>query len=159
MVEDAQEKLSPFELRQIEAIIYYQLGIEVDLSDLAPKIRVVRSKQTGRIKQLLLEGKTLFSLRATDGFIVPSLEGWKFLVSRAKTENLLCVVVPQDIASFVAEGRTLFSKHVIKANENIAPGDEVCIMTETGDVVAQGKAMLPGREMGLIKIGKAVKTR
>ncbi len=153
------EALNVFELRALEAVILYQLGVEIRLEDAALNVRGIRSRRTGRLKQVLLDGKPVITIRANDGFVVPNRDGWEFLARLSYDKKPPCVVVPSDVARFVAEGRTLFSKHVLRAEGEIHPGDEVCIKSDNGEVVGSGKALLPGWEMGRIKRGKAVKTR
>lgn len=146
------------ELLQIEATLLYQFGAEIKFREPNFNVKVVRSRKTGRIKQVFLNGKYFAAIRANDGFIIPSLEGWKILASFTKPMQLPCIEILEDIQGFIAEGKTLFSKHVIRANPEILPGEEVCISSK-GKIIASGKAMLPGIEMGRIKKGKAVKTR
>ncbi|QOJ79666.1 hypothetical protein IG193_04225 [Infirmifilum lucidum] len=153
------EVLSAFELRALEAVILYQLGVEVRLEGASLNVRGVRSRRTSRLKQILLDGKPVITIRANDGFVVPKRDGWEFLARHSDDKRLPCVIVPGDVARFVAEGRTLFSKHVIKAEGEIYPGDEICIKSDNGEIVGSGKALLPGWEMGRIKRGKAVRTR
>lgn len=148
-----------YELRVLESILRYQLGIEIKLDDIKARLTVVRSRKTGRIKQVLIDGKLFATIRASDGFIILSKEGWRTVIELAQGGSLPCVTVPDDVATFVADGRTLFSKHVVASDGEILPGDEVCVKSERGEVVGAGRAMLPGWEMGRTKRGKAVKTR
>lgn len=147
------------ELRQLESTLFYQLGVEINLQSHAHSITVIRSRKTGRVKQVYIGDNLFASIRANDGFIIPSRWGWGFLATNSDLHSLPYVEVPEDITSFIAEGKTLFSKHVKEANNDILPGDEVCIINDRGEIVASGKAVLPGWEMGRIKKGKAVKTR
>mgnify|MGYP001626163395 FL=1 len=158
IMDTKKNSVNILEKRQLEAVIYYQYGVELSLDVERNQIEVTRSRKTGRIKQIFLNKKYFASLRAKDGFIIPSIYGWKYIAS-ASASTLPCIEIKEDIAQFIADGKTLFSKHVVRAHADILPGDEVCIKTVKGEIIASGKAILPGTEMGIIRIGKAVKTR
>ncbi len=71
----------------------------------------------------------------------------------------LWVRVSNDAAPFVAEGRSVFAKHVIAADSEIRPMEEVVVVGEGDVVLGVGKAVLTGKEMTLFKRGVAVKVR
>jgi predicted RNA-binding protein (TIGR00451 family) len=56
-------------------------------------------------------------------------------------------------------GRSLFAKHVLEADPEIRPQNEVIVVDEGGELVAVGRAVLSGEEMTLFKLGAAVKVR
>jgi uncharacterized protein with predicted RNA binding PUA domain len=67
--------------------------------------------------------------------------------------------VSNDVASFVAEGKSVFAKHVVAADSEIRPEEEVTVLDEDGRLLAVGRAVLTGREMLAFKRGVAVKVR
>jgi predicted RNA-binding protein (TIGR00451 family) len=69
------------------------------------------------------------------------------------------VKVQKDIESFIAQGKSVFAKHVVDADEEIRPKEEVIIIGENNRVLAVGKAVLTGKEMKAFKHGVAVKVR
>lgn len=147
------------EIRVISSIISYQYGIDYNkihniLRNL--DIRIQRSTSTERIRHVYIGDQLAFTLRATDGHIVFTVQG------ALKLHSLLAdkyyVAVTDDAADYIAKGRTVFSKHVIEADPQILPGDEVFVKNRDR-IIAVGKALLPGTEMGVTKRGKAVKTR
>ncbi|MCC6065145.1 MAG: hypothetical protein LM576_04115, partial [Thermofilum sp.] len=71
----------------------------------------------------------------------------------------LRVVVPEGVAEYVARGRTVFCKHVVEADAEIRPGEEVFVVDTAGKLVALGKAVVGGAAMLSKKAGKAVKVR
>ena len=152
----ACEKPSEWELKQIIAVARYLYGVDISPLLKSKSVCISRSPATGRIRHVYLDGVLAASLRSSDGFLVFTPTGWKMLREASLTSHE--VVIPPDVASFIAEGRSLFSKHVRAANPEILPGDEVCIVSE-GRVIAAGKAVLPGKDMGVIRRGKAVKIR
>lgn len=152
-----REKPSAWERKALQRLLLYQFGVDFDLERLGDKLSVERSRRTGRIRKIFV-GDTLFaSVRLSDGFIVPTPEGWRLLLS---VRRCYFVEVPEDVARYVSQGRTVFSKHVIEADREILPGDEVAVISgEEARVSGSGKAMLPGDSMGVIRRGKAIKTR
>jgi uncharacterized protein with predicted RNA binding PUA domain len=69
------------------------------------------------------------------------------------------VVIRDDVAGFVAEGKNAFAKHVVSADPDIRAGDEVLVVDSTDTLVACGTAMLSGDEMLAFNYGGAVKVR
>jgi predicted RNA-binding protein (TIGR00451 family) len=64
-----------------------------------------------------------------------------------------------DVSTFIAEGGDVFAKHVVKADNDIRPKDEVIVVDERGEVLAVGRAVLSGEEMIAFMRGVAVKAR
>jgi predicted RNA-binding protein (TIGR00451 family) len=87
-----------------------------------------------------------------------TVEGAKRLLKSSKLHRL-CVKVQEDVAPFVAQGKSVFAKHVVDADEEIRPQEEVIVIGEDNRVLAVGKAVLTGREMKAFKHGVAVKVR
>lgn len=138
----------------IEALIRYQYGVEP--GKILPRgYKVSRSRKTGRIRYIGINGAHLATIRATDGLLVPG----ELLAETIAKETEYKVAIEDEAAKFVGEGRTVFSKHVVKAGSVIRPGDEIVVIDEHGVPVALGKAVLPGPDMVVMKRGKAVKTR
>uniref|UniRef100_A0A7J3X6J2 Pseudouridine synthase n=1 Tax=Thermofilum pendens TaxID=2269 RepID=A0A7J3X6J2_THEPE len=150
------EKASEWELKQIITVVKYLYGIDISFLLKSREVCVSRSPATGRLRHVYLDGVLVMSLRSCDGFLVFTPAGWKTL--REASLRLREVVVSADVARFVAEGKSLFSKHVEAADPEILPGDEVCVVSDDR-IVAVGKAILPGKDMGIIRRGRAVKIR
>lgn len=147
-----------WELRQIASVALYLYGIDVSPLLHHGTVEVERSPRTGRIRHVFLDGKLVLTLRSSDGFLLITPLGWTLLKEKARLAHV--VEASPEAARFVMQGRSLFSKHVAGADRDILPGDEVCIVSHTdGSILAVGKAVLPGEDMGLIKKGKAVKVR
>lgn len=69
------------------------------------------------------------------------------------------VVVNQEVAQFIAEGRSVFAKHVTSVDSELRAGDEIIIVDEQDQLLAVGKAHLSPQEMLDLNRGIAVKTR
>ncbi len=116
------------------------------------------SKRTGRLRRVTLASQVLATIRATDGRIVLTILGAKRLHAAVKYPRLRATV-HQEIAHFIAEGRTLFAKHVEDVDPQLRAGDEVLIVNNKDELLAVGVAQLSPQEMLELTRGVAVKTR
>jgi len=144
--------------RRIRGVADYQFGKGVGARLFPENVEITRSKRTGRIRYVYLDGKRLATLRPTDGLFSLSIAGAKRIVENAISAKCL-VAIMDDVSKFIAEGGDVFAKHVVKADGDIRPKDEVIIVDEKGEVLAVGRAVLSGEEMMAFKRGVAVKVR
>ena len=158
VMREVLDKPSELELKQIRAQVTYQYGRDAERILETNNVRILKSGKTGRLKHIYINGKLILSLRATDGFLIFSLEGAKLFLEKVPPPTARVVVMPE-VAPFIAEGRNLFSKHVLQADKNIRPFEEVIVVTPEDTLVAIGKAILTGWEMTSFKRGIAVKIR
>ena len=145
-------------LQKIRSIADYQLGKSAGNILFPKNVNIVFSRRTGRIRHIYLNGKLLATLRPTDGMFSLTIEGAKRLVKGAKPFRLW-VKVQKDVEPFVAQGKSVFAKHVTDADLEIRPQEEVAVIGEKNKVLAVGRAVLTGREMKAFKHGVAVKVR
>ena len=138
------------------SFLVYQFGIEAENAIVCPKIR--RSKRTGRIGWIYDGSKLMASIRARDFVIIPRIELAEALHKLLPNSNMR-VVIDKAAEPFVREGKSVFAKFVLNAWEGIRSGDEVLVVSETGDLVGTGTAMMAPLEMLHFKKGIAVKTR
>jgi uncharacterized protein with predicted RNA binding PUA domain len=131
------------------------------------------SKKTGRLRYVLdpLSKKVLFSFRA-NGSIAPTIEGAKLLLGKrtfkksSSSSSLslskrprFTVTVLDGVSDFVANGKTVFCKHVVSCHKSLRPGEDVVVLNEKGSLLAVGKSVLPCELMKQFKRGVAVKVR
>jgi len=145
-------------LQRIRSIADYQFGKGVGETLFPQNVEIVYSKRTGRIRYIFLDGKRLATMRPIDGLFSLSIEGAKRIVESGVPAKCL-VTVKNDVSRFIAEGGDVFAVHVLRADNEIRPKDEVIVVNEEGEVLAVGKAMLSGEEMTAFKVGVAVKVR
>jgi predicted RNA-binding protein (TIGR00451 family) len=115
-------------------------------------------KSRGRIRQIWLGGEPICAVRASDGMIVLNRGGARALHRALKPPNRR-VVVRAEVVDFVAQGRTVFAKHVLGADPEIRPGEEVLVVDADDRLLAVGKALLTGEEMVAFRAGQAVRVR
>ncbi len=122
------------------------------------KLEVVRSKNTGKIRNVILDGKHILSMRAGDGMFTLKMEGGRLLHS-ALTRPKMRVVVNADSAEYNIQGFNVFPRFVVSADPELRPGDECLVVTEKDELVATGRLAMPVRDIPYFKSGIAVRVR
>ena len=113
---------------------------------------------TGRIRQVLLNGSRLATVRASDGRLTLGIEGAK-RVQEALPAPAYRVVIRDDVAEFVGKGKNAFAKHVTSADPQIRAGDDVLVVAGSDRLLACGAAVVSGPEMLAFNYGVAVRVR
>jgi predicted RNA-binding protein (TIGR00451 family) len=145
-------------LQKIRSVADYQFGREVGTKLFPDTVRIVYSKNTGKIRHIHLKEELLATLRPTTGLFVLTLAGAKRLVR--EVNPLRCwVKVHDDAEPFVIKGRSAFAKHVIDADDEIRHNEEVIVINRENEVLAVGRALLSGTEMKDFSRGMAVRVR
>lgn len=144
------------ESRRLVRIADYQFGGGAGEALFSGELRVERSK-SGRPRQVHAPEGRLVSLGA-DGRFTLGIEGGQRLQEALDVPRGR-VVVGDDSEPFVREGKNVFAKFVSNVGPEIRPGDEVCVVHETGDLLAVGRAELPASAMCEFESGMAVKVR
>lgn len=144
-------------LRRVRSIADYQFGRGAGEALFSDNCDFMLSS-TGKIRQILENGKRVATLRAECGLLTLSIYGARKLHSKISSPRLR-VFVSYEAAPFVADGRNVFSKHVIGCDENIRALDEVLVVDENDELLATGRAILSSHEMGVFKRGMAVSVR
>ena len=142
------------ELRWIANLQFDGYGVELIPDD----IILVISPSTGKIRYLLHDNKLYLSLRAGDHRFLLHIPSGKVLNKVAKHPRFR-VYVNNNYAEFIKSGGNVFSKHVVMADPEIRPGDEVVVVDENGELIGVGRAIRPGWEMIYYNWGEAVRIR
>jgi uncharacterized protein with predicted RNA binding PUA domain len=149
---------SPDSMRtQVQVIADFQFGRGAGAALFPEDCEFILSR-TGRIRQVTLGGKRLVTVRAMDGNLTLGIDGAIRLLA-ALPPPTYRVVVLDEVAEFICQGKNTFAKHVIAADPDIRAGDEVMVVTSDDELLATGAAVLSGREMLLFNYGVAVKVR
>ncbi|KON31234.1 hypothetical protein AC482_01395 [miscellaneous Crenarchaeota group-15 archaeon DG-45] len=146
------------DLRRVRAIADYQLGRGCGPALFPEGVEFAYSKNTGRIRHVYLGGTLLASFRPTDGLFALTVAGAERLVSNMD-ELGFAVTVDDEVADFVAQGRSVFAKHVVDAGDEVRPGGEVVVLDSGRRVLAVGRALLTKEEMLAFVVGVAVRVR
>ncbi len=148
----------PVALRKIRSIADYQFGRGAGEKLFQDDVQIVFSRRTGRVRQVSLGEEMLTTLRPRDGLFSLTVAGAERLWRGARPRRLW-VRVLEEAEPFVAEGRSVFARHVGDADEEIRSQEEVIVVNGKSEVVAVGRAMLSGKEMKAFKRGVAVRVR
>ncbi len=149
---------SEFDIMKIRAIADYQFGRGAGDALFSGDIKLVKSKNTGKIRNVIVNGEHVASLRAEDGFFSLKFAGAVRLHGAFRRPRLR-IVVSEDSAEFNRQGKNVFAKFVLDADPALRPGDEALIVTEDDELVAVGRTLMNREEMLSFTSGMCVKVR
>jgi 7-cyano-7-deazaguanine tRNA-ribosyltransferase len=147
-----------FDLRRIGAVVDMQFGYGASKALLNGSVSIVKSKRTGKIRNIFCDGDHVLSMRAEDGLFTLKLAGGRRLHETVKFP-IVRVVVTDDAVSFIKQGKSVFAKFVSDCDPNLRPFDECVIVDENDMFLAVGRTLLTRDEMLSFQQGVAVKTR
>jgi predicted RNA-binding protein (TIGR00451 family) len=145
-------------LQKIRSLADYQFGKNTGTRLFPDTVRIVYSKNTGKIRHIHMKEEMLATLRPTTGLFILTIAGAKHLMREVNPPSCW-VIVDDDAESFVSKGRSAFAKHVIDADPEIRPNTEVVVINKNSKVLAVGRALLSGTEMTQFSRGMAVRVR
>lgn len=122
------------------------------------KVEMVKSPRTGKIRNVIIDGRHALSMRATDGRFTLKLEGGRLLADALPAPRMR-VVTDDEPAEFAAKGNNVFAKFVLQCDPEIRPGDDVLVMNTKDELAAVGRALLSPAEMLAFKRGIAVRVK
>jgi len=154
----SEKKAFDKDLSKVTAVCDMQFGKGVGKILTDGEIKVVKSKKTGKIRNVYLNNKHILSMRANDGMFTLKIEGGKILHNKFK-KPLLRVVVNKDAVPFVKEGKSVFAKFVKNCDSKLRPSDECLVVDEKDNLLSIGRCILNKDEMLSFGNGVAVKTR
>lgn len=144
-----------FEHRRLAALADYQFGLGATKALLAGTVTFRRSA-SGMVRNVLADGEHVASLRARDGLLSLRIAGARRLVSLSEAPRSR-IVLEDEAAAFVREGKNVMAKFVRSADPALRPGDDAAVVNERGDLVGVGRCMLSGWEMREFPRGLAAK--
>lgn len=121
-------------------------------------VELVTSKRTGKLRNVLVDGEHVLSMRAHDGMYTLKLAGARRLHS-AWASPALRVIVDEDAAPYAREGKSQFAQFIVDADDVLRPGDEVLLVDRQDELLAVGRTFMNRREMLSFRKGMAVKVR
>lgn len=157
-IEKSPKQNVDLDMRRISAVADMQFGRGASEALLNGEITIIKSKRTGKIRNIICDGSHVFSMRAEDGLFTLKLDGGRRL-HRGLKYPLLRVVVTDDAVPFVKEGKSVFAKFVKDCDPDLRPFDECLIVNENDTLLAVGRTLLNRDEMLAFRHGMAVKTR
>lgn len=143
---------------KLHGIANYQFSASAGRALFPKDIEIEYSPKTGRIRRIYHRGVLLATLRPRDGMFSLTIPAAKRLASKFKPPQFR-VIVQDDVAQVIRQGGTVFAKHILKADHDIRPQEEVIVTNLQDEVLAVGRAILNGEDMITFNFGAAVKVR
>lgn len=150
------ESIKKFDLEKIRAISDFQFGLGTGKQLFPDNIEIIKSRSTERIRNIILDGKILVTMRAHDGFFTLTTEGAKRLLSIVEYPRLR-VKVTDDSAEYNAKGLNVFFKFISDYDPKIIALNETLVVNKNDELIAVGRSTVSGNEMGHYRKGVAVK--
>ena len=146
------------DFRRISAIADMQFGKNVSKILFNGDIKIIKSKKTGKIRNIYSNHRHILSMRAGDGMFTLKIAGAELLHCNLKYPNLR-VIVKDDAVPYISQGKSVFAKFVIDCDPILRPFDECIIVDDNDQLIAAGRCILNKDEMLSFNYGVAVKTR
>ncbi|MHB1812323.1 MAG: tRNA guanosine(15) transglycosylase TgtA [Thermoplasmataceae archaeon] len=156
LINPDEEIMRNFDLEKIRTVADFQFGTGSGLVLFPDGCVITKSRSTGRIRNILSDGKITGTMRTMDGFFTLTTEGGEKL-RLATPYPLGRVVVNSDSAEYNRRGFNVFFKFIVEADENIVAGNDVLVVDENDRLLAVGKSTVSGKELSFYDEGVAVK--
>lgn len=144
--------------QRVKSVADMQFGKGAGEILVGQNVKLIKSKKTGKIRNVLSDEEHVLSMRASDGMFTLKIEGARKL-HKGFSPPRLRVVVKNDSVHYNREGMNVFAKFVDECDEELRPMDEVLVVNKNDDLIAIGRALMNREEMLSFKIGVAVKVR
>jgi 7-cyano-7-deazaguanine tRNA-ribosyltransferase len=154
----SKDKLFNLDFWRISAVADMQFGKNTSNKLFQEEIVIIKSKKTGKIRNIYRNGKHILSMRAEDGMFTLRVTGGKLLHQHHNYPKLR-VVITEDAIPFVKDGKSVFAKFVIDCDPDLRPLDECLIVDKNDILLAVGRTLLNREEMLRFNSGIAVKNR
>lgn len=154
---DLIERSRNYNLEKIRTVADLQFGHGVGKHLFPDGCVITSSRATGRLRNILVDGKIVATMRAQDGFFTLNVLGAERIRDAVPSPGLR-VIVTADSAEYNAKGFNVFFKFITDFDHGIAASNETIVVDSEDNVVAVGRATVSGREMGDYRSGVAVKT-
>ncbi|QLH75400.1 MAG: tRNA guanosine(15) transglycosylase TgtA [Methanomassiliicoccales archaeon] len=146
------------DMLRIRAVADYQFGKGAADALFSGKVELVKSKNTDKIRNVIVDGDHVASMRAEDGFFTLRPPGARRLLKAFPSPRLRAVVV-KDSVPFNRDGKNVMCGFIVCCDDMLRPGDEVIIVDDEDDLVAIGKLILTSDEAMRFKKGLAIRVR
>jgi predicted RNA-binding protein (TIGR00451 family) len=148
------------DLRKLKSISDYQFSPEITdiLFIESQNLKIIRSKNTDKIRYIYFEEEIFLTLKPTNGLFTLSFLAAKKILKHTSSPRLR-VVVLTEVSSFIKKGRNVFCKHVVDADENLRPMDEVIVVNQEDELLAIGRINIAIPYIRTFERGVAVNVR
>lgn len=140
--------------RQVAGLLEWHYGPEV-AERLAPELTGDRSPRSGRLRSMVLRGRTMFYF-GTDGVVRPTFRGAELLHPILRPGRGR-VMVADDAAPFVRDGRSLFARFVVGGDPALVPDCSALLVDRSDELLAVGRLLLAPHEIPRLSRGVAAR--
>lgn len=134
-----------FDERRVRSTADIQFGPPAADALLGGPLEFVRSPNNLRVRNIRIAGEHVASLRAEDGLLSLRLAGARRIQNHLPSPACR-LVVDEDAAPFIREGKNIITKTVQAADPTLRPGDDALIVTSRAELVGIGRMVLSGHE-------------
>lgn len=145
------------DLLRVKAVADYQFGFGASEALFNGEVKIVKSKNTGMIRNVYLNGKHVLSMR-NDGFFTLKIEGAKMLHRYFKPPRLRTVVT-RDSEEFNRKGKNVFARFIINMDPELRPMDETLVVNENDELIGVGRTFFNREEALTLRKGMVVELR
>jgi len=121
-------------------------------------IGIIKSRKTGKIRNVLVDDDHVVSMRAHDGLFTLKRLGAERLMKIFPSPRLR-IIIDDEVAEFIQEGKNAFAKFVVDMDKDLRPMDEVIIVNSKDEILGIGQVILTRDEAMAFDRGIAVKVR
>ena len=158
---EREGEISDLDAARVRATLNMQFGFSAGeriVGNTDKRITFRKSRKTGRIRNIFLDGEHVFSMDAGSGRIILTKKG-AVLLHGALPSPAYRVVVSEDAVPYVRQGKSVFSRFVVECDSGIRPGDQVLVVDEEDGLLAFGRSLLNRKEMKDFATGPAVNVK
>jgi 7-cyano-7-deazaguanine tRNA-ribosyltransferase len=142
---------------RIQATADLQFGPAASDALLRGRIDFIRSPNNLRVRNIRVDEEHVASLRAEDGLLSLRWAGAE-RIRRAVPTPGLRLIVDEDAAPFIREGKNVITKTVQRADASLRAGDDALIVTANDELLGVGRLVLAGGEVKQFDRGIAART-
>ncbi len=143
---------------RVRAIAAFQFGAEGAAALLDGALKLVRSRNTGRLRNVIVGGEHRLSLNARTGRFTLRAPGARAL-HRATQSPRYRLVVEAETAAYNRDGRNVFCQFVRGADPALRPRDECLVVTPDDELAAVGRLEVAPAEIAMGQRRLAVRVR
>ncbi|MCK5038133.1 MAG: DUF5591 domain-containing protein, partial [Thermoplasmata archaeon] len=146
------------DIMRVKAVADLQFGKGASNILFNGEITLKKSRKTKKIRNVMVDGEHILSMRAGDGFFTLKPGGAARLHTGFPSPKLR-VMVDKETSEFNREGKNVFAKFILDADPDLIPGDEVLVVDDDDKLVAIGRTMMVRDELLAFNTGMGIRVR
>ncbi len=152
-----QEKERDLDMLRIRAVADYQFGKGASNFLFNGDVKIIKSKNTGMIRNIFLDQKHILSMR-NDGFFTLKMDGGKILHKNLEFKKLR-TIVNRESEEFNRKGKNVFARFIVDMDPELRPFDETLVVNENDELIGVGRTFFNREEALTLRKGMVVELR